>query len=105
MLDSKGCQLEVVTSSLAPTDLAAYCLDLAWRTAANEDFKACNLANYVQDVSKQLRKTSAPAKNGESRSRFLKRGDPSIKARAKSTDALRAKSLHRMEDRMTRGYF
>ena len=26
-------------------------------------------------------------------------------ARAKSTDALRAKSLHRMEDRMTRGYF
>jgi len=105
MLDSKGCQLEVVTSSLAPADLAAYCLDLAWRTAANEDFKACNLAKYVQDVSKQLRKSSAPAKNGESRSRFLKRGDPAIKARAKSTDALRAKSLHRMEDRMTRGYF
>ena len=57
MLDSKGCQLEVVTSSLAPADLAAYCLDLAWRTAANEDFKACNLANYVQDVSAQARQS------------------------------------------------
>ena len=49
-----GEQLELINSSLEAEDLAAFCLDLAWRAAANEDFRACNLSNYVQDVEKQV---------------------------------------------------
>ena len=51
-----GEQLELINSSLEADDLAAFCLDLAWRAAANEDFKACNLSNYVQDFEKQVLK-------------------------------------------------
>merc|ERR1712001_190293 len=62
-LSSKGEQLELINSSLEADDLAALCLDLAWRAAANEDFKACNLSNYVQDFEKQLiQSRAAPAK-------------------------------------------
>jgi len=105
-LNSKGEQLELINSSLEAEDLAAFCLDLAWRAAANEDFRACNLSNYVQDVEKQLiQSRAAPAKAPrEGRSRFLKK-DSSARARGKSSDLLRARSLHRMEERMTRGYF
>merc|ERR1712055_404440 len=73
-LSSKGEQLELINSSLEADDLAAFCLDLAWRAAANEDFKACNLSNYVQDFEKQLISSkSVSAKNcREGRSRFLK---------------------------------
>ena len=49
-----GEQLELINSSLEAEDPAAFCLDLAWRAAANEDFRACNLSNYVQDVEKQV---------------------------------------------------
>ena len=53
-LNHTGEQLELINSSLEAEDLAAFCLDLAWRAAANEDFKACNLSNYVQDFEKQV---------------------------------------------------
>jgi hypothetical protein len=55
VLDSQGRQLEVILSSLESPDLAAYCLELAWRTAANEDFKACNLSEYVKNVERTVR--------------------------------------------------
>jgi len=105
-LSSKGEQLELINSSLPAEDLAAFCLDLAWRAAANEDFKACNLSHYVQDVEKQLisaRSVSAK-KCSEGRSRFLRK-DSAARTRGKSSDPLKARSLHRMEERMTRGYF
>jgi len=105
-LSSKGEQLELINSSLEADDLATFCLDLAWRAAGNEDFKACNLSNYVQDVEKQLISSrSVPTKSSrEGRSRFLKK-DSAARARGKSSDPLRARSLHRMEERMSRGYF
>ena len=53
--DQLGEQLELINSSLEADDLATFCLDLAWRAAANEDFKACNLSNYVQDFEKQVK--------------------------------------------------
>jgi len=98
--------LELINSSLEAEDLAAFCLDLAWRAAANEDFKACNLSNYVQDFEKQLISSkSVSAKNcREGRSRFLKK-DSAARARGKSSDPLKARSLHRMEERLSRGYF
>jgi len=107
MLDSAGRELEVIHSSLASDDLAAYCLDLAWKTAANEDFKACNLSDYVQRIDKQLRIARAvPSQifRETSRSRFLKRNDGS-KARSKSCDPSRVKELKRTEDRLSRGFF
>jgi len=106
IIDQLGEQLELINSSLEADDLATFCLDLAWRAAGNEDFKACNLSNYVQDVEKQLISSrSVPAKScREGRSRFLKK-DSAARARGKSSDPLRARSLHRMEERMSRGYF
>merc|ERR1712130_12308 len=105
-LSSTGEQLELINSSLEAEDLAAFCLDLAWRAAANEDFKACNLSNYVQDFEKQLISSKSVSANNcrERRSRFLKK-DSAARARGKSSDPLKARSLHRMEERLSRGYF
>jgi hypothetical protein len=45
----------VISSSLEPDLLASYCLDLAWNVSKHQDFKACNLSNYVADVAQEAR--------------------------------------------------
>lgn len=108
ILDSHGTQLEVVQSSLEGEELAAYTLDLAWKTKANEEFKTCDLSNYVQQIDKQLRSSrGVPTRvfRDASRSRFLKRGDrDASKARSRSQDPTRMREISRTVDRLSRGF-
>ena len=52
--------LQVITSSLEPDLLASYCLDLAWKVSKHQDFKACNLSNYVADVAQEAGTSPPP---------------------------------------------